>query len=506
MREAWEEEEREREDTFLEECRTSSQKRSNIKERNLLRESPLHPKINNDRRQDRIITRSSGACGTPRDLIPPTQSGDTSSEILRDDTEDRGRDNSEEISDSILNSQASEEFFPPNQLTMSNSEMERVPPEVHDPDSPEANGGNTFKVTTQSPNITINQFEDILKHQMSTITTEISTAVSQVKDNSRAIKENQEEIRSLRQDIAELKEVNSSSRVRDAVHSIIKADRGLQSPSTTLRPTFLAGARCAEQEKARIKKYNNSRRSIRVWPIAGKTNDDISANLKTFLVSTLQMAPEDVVCLGIQWIDRIRSAPRARIKEEIRITFTNQYLRDEFASKGRLLSGEVDEEGKPTAGLRMDIPDFLAADFKTLSDYGFRMKNAHGKETRKYIKYEDDSYGLFLELKLPHSNSFIKLTPDLARSLSDEGDRDEVNRLRKDLTAKFVPPRFTTAPTTSANLQPIQAPRAARQGRTLGTITASLQNIASPDRDEATNDGATTEISTDWTSPPPNSF
>ena len=78
-------------------------------------------------------------------------------------------------------------------------------------------------------------------------------------------------------------------------------------------------------------------------------------------------------------MDRIRSAPWSKIKDEIRITFTNQFLRDEFSLKGHLLSGEVDEEGKPTAGFHLVVPHFLAADFKTLLDYGFCMKHAHAK-------------------------------------------------------------------------------------------------------------------------------
>ena len=88
---------------------------------------------------------------------------------------------------------------------------EPTPPDVHDPDSPEANGGGTFSVTlprhSGAPNISIGQFEDLLRRQMGAITNEISHAVSQVKENSTAIKENQSGMRSLRQDIADLKEV-----------------------------------------------------------------------------------------------------------------------------------------------------------------------------------------------------------------------------------------------------------------------------------------------------------
>ena len=90
---------------------------------------------------------------------------------------------------------------------------------------------------------------------------------------------------------------------------------------------------------------------------------------------------------------------RARIKDEIHATFSSQFNRDEFASKGRLLGNDVDGEGKPTAGFHLDVPDYLAADFKAVNDCGFPMRNVHGRETRKYIKYDDENYSLFLELK-----------------------------------------------------------------------------------------------------------
>ena len=126
------------------------------------------------------------------------------------------------------------------------------------------------------------------------------------------------------------------------------------------------------------------------------------------------------------------------------MTFSNQFYRDEFAWKGRFLAGRIDDDGASTAGFRMDIPDYLSADFKSLNDYGYLMKRTHGKTTRKYINYNDEECGLYLELRLPGAPSHLRISPELARSLMAEGERVEIDRHREDLLAR---------PSTSLKLQ-----------------------------------------------------
>ena len=76
----------------------------------------------------------------------------------------------------------------------------------------------------------------------------------------------------------------------------------------------------------------------------------------------------------------------------------------------------------------MDVPDYLAGDFKTLNNYGYQMKRVHGKSTRKYVKYDDDNYSLLLDLKLPGAGSYLKIGPSLAKSLMAESERVEIAR------------------------------------------------------------------------------
>ena len=259
-----------------------------------------------------------------------------------------------------------------------------------DPDSAEANGGGTFVVVSPtknppSPSITVSQFERILEKSMTRLSSEIGSAVTQIQANSTNIQSNRDEIKAIREDIAELKQSNSAERMRDIVASVVGPESFTNNTHHRPKPLFQAGARNTEQEASRLKKYALSRSSLRIWPIPGNSNGEISTSLRGFLTGVLGIAREDVTCLGIKWIERTRSAPKARVKDEIRVTFNNQFLRDEMAAKGRMLANMVDSEGNPTAGFRLDVPDYLAADFKTLTDYGYRMRRVHGKETKRHV-------------------------------------------------------------------------------------------------------------------------
>ena len=130
------------------------------------------------------------------------------------------------------------------------------------------------------------------------------------------------------------------------------------------RSTHMAGAMCKEQERARIVKFERARRTIRIWPIAGETQEAISTNLKQFLVGALEIRKKQIGDLQIQWVERVRQSQKADVYDEIKVTFADFKTRDWIASKGRQLAKFINSSGRPTAGFRMEVPDFLAGDFK----------------------------------------------------------------------------------------------------------------------------------------------
>ena len=378
------------------------------------------------------------------ELTPPSSDGSDGQDSLLHSMSITLEDASQNSSDHIT-------FYPPsNQL-----EME----EETGAASAEENGGNTFPVVSpdkrkakdESRPPTINDFAALLDSRLDRFATksDFDGVINQVNQNTALISSNRDDILALRSDIAELKEVTGRANVRGVIESVMRetplATTGQRSP-----PKFRAGSRCKEQETARLKKYNLSRTSIRVWPINGSNPTEISQNLKTFLADSLEVVRSDIPCLGIRWVERTRVPPRSKIRDEIRITFSSQFYRDEFASKGKLLADHIDDSGASTAGFRLDIPDFLSADFKALNDYGYLMRRTHGKMTRKYIKYNDEECGLFLELPLPEAGSYLKMSPELARSLMVEGERVQIDRHRKDLLAR-PSPTHQQSPALEAN-------------------------------------------------------
>lgn len=207
-------------------------------------------------------------------------------------------------------------------------------------------------------------------------------------------------------------------------------------PLTRRRSAFQAGAITKEQELGRIRKYEKSRRSLHIWPIAGSTAREVSDKLTTFFEGALQIPSERVKDMGIEGIERIKQSHKLEIYNEVKVTFTDFRTRDWIVSKGKCLAKYVNEEGKPTVGFRLDVPDFLAGDFKALEDYGFSMRSTHGRLTRRYIKYDEEEYSLFMELRLPESPVWLRITPELARELKQQNNREELQQERKQLTAR----------------------------------------------------------------------
>ena len=163
--------------------------------------------------------------------------------------------------------------------------------------------------------------------------------------------------------------------------------------------------------------------------------------------------------LGIEWIKRTRVSPRAKIYNEIRVRFPDKQTRDYVASKRRLLASYVDPETKkPSAGSQMDIPEFLAHDYKILDDYGWRMRRAQGDKVRKYIKYEEASFSLVLELLIPGNDTWLRIPPSVARELWEVSEKEDIQKARTLLTARPYNGRHTTEVTMggeSANFSPM---------------------------------------------------
>ena len=158
--------------------------------------------------------------------------------------------------------------------------------------------------------------------------------------------------------------------------------------------------------------YDKARRSLRVWPIKGDDVGELETNFRDFCLEALMVTQETIDVTVLDGIIRVRNAPSNRIYLKICVTFQTTEERDFFSSKARNLAAYRDEDGKPEAGIRMDIPPFLLSTFKLLNDHGYDIRDVHGKETKCYVKFDEEKLSLILEVRLPHTTtvSYTHLT------------------------------------------------------------------------------------------------
>ena len=84
------------------------------------------------------------------------------------------------------------------------------------------------------------------------------------------------------------------------------------------------------------------------------------------------------------------------------------------------LATYVNENGDPTAGLRLEIPSHLLMVHKLLIMYGYNLRNRHGKETRRIIKFNLIEQSLYLSYKLPGSELWHDITPAMAKTFKEQ--------------------------------------------------------------------------------------
>ena len=171
-----------------------------------------------------------------------------------------------------------------------------------------------------------------------------------------------------------------------------------------------------------------ARCSVRIWPIKGHTEDELWTQVKKFMTGALEMTESEYDGLSILNVRRVRSAPAARVHNEILITMAEPEQRDFVFSRGNRLSQFV-KDGKPTAGIRMDVPADLVDTHKLLNDLGYQIKRKFGPNTRKYVKFDSEQETLFLEVRLPDSFNWLRITPEMARGMKQKYDEKELHRL-----------------------------------------------------------------------------
>ena len=107
------------------------------------------------------------------------------------------------------------------------------------------------------------------------------------------------------------------------------------------------------------------------------------------------------------------SGPGAR--DEVLVRFRDSASRDRVMGCAAKLAPFIDAEGKPTAGLRIEVPLHLRPTFKLLFRYGQTLRTRHGPGTRRHVKFDDHLRSLYLNVKLPGDENWSRVSAEVAR-------------------------------------------------------------------------------------------
>ena len=119
-------------------------------------------------------------------------------------------------------------------------------------------------------------------------------------------------------------------------------------------------------------------------------------------------------------VRRVRLRRDKQNIDEALVLFADVETRDRVSSYARNLSKFIDVAGKPTAGVRFDIPDHLHGVHRTLLQYGHAMWEKFGRdpEFKRNIRHDDAELTFCMDMKIPKKQNWITIT--YARALADK--------------------------------------------------------------------------------------
>ena len=167
------------------------------------------------------------------------------------------------------------------------------------------------------------------------------------------------------------------------------------------------------------KQYWRARRSARFFPIEGVTEQELRQSVEHFCTEKLRIPAADFNQRDIEGVRRVRMRRGKESQQEVIVLFEDIETRDRITSYARNLSQFIDSAGKPTAGIRFEIPDHLSGVHRTLLQYGHAMWNKHKRDPgfKRNVRFDDIEMTYVLDIKFPKKLKWI--TVSYARALRD---------------------------------------------------------------------------------------
>ena len=178
---------------------------------------------------------------------------------------------------------------------------------------------------------------------------------------------------------------------------------------------------------------------MRLWPVPGNAGPLVWQSTDLFLRHKLDLG-DRVKESMIEHIHRPDIPSGPGVVEEAVVLFRAVETRDMVMGASSKLAPYVDNSGRPTAGLRLEVPSHLRATFGTLYKYGQSLRLRHGQGTRRHVKFDDLERTLYLNVKLPGDTAWSRVSLEIARRglRARTVQSDDAMERRFDITGEFV--------------------------------------------------------------------
>lgn len=328
------------------------------------------------------------------------------------------------------------------------------------PDAQNLEGEPEVPGATSEMSIILREMKNFFKKEFDTFTgkfeakiTDLTGSVAACNNNLGAlaskvdainVREEVEEILDAREERLQIqikKNINDeTAQLRRDIAALHERQKRLEERPTTEEPDnherLEAGGKGSQGGKVegnqKDSKYWHSRRCLRVWrELEGNdpVNDDRVA--EDFIHGVLQVEEEDFEYkTEVERTRRIRTGRAGNTRIEILIVFNNIDTRDFVHSHARNLASHVDQKGKRTAGIKMEVPVHLLSTFKVLEKHGHELKKKYGAPLRRQIMYDDDNQSLYLDVKMSQESSWERVSPDTAEAERMVRERREKRKTR----------------------------------------------------------------------------
>ena len=151
-------------------------------------------------------------------------------------------------------------------------------------------------------------------------------------------------------------------------------------------------------------RYNEARRSLRLWPIP---NGDWQG-LEGYLREKLTLPTEFVEGLRGQVELKKPREIRGKKPNEYIVTFENREDRDAVRAAAPSLASFRDD-----AGMKLHIPDHLQRSFRALMNLAFDLKKKH-PGLKRNVKFDDVNLDLYLDVQLKADDEWQRIDPGQA--------------------------------------------------------------------------------------------